>query len=348
MVDAPRLCECGCGGHPKTPGARFLPGHHGRVAPRAADGKLLAIYQPRTCDCGCGGHPKSHRSRFLPGHNMRPRGIPLTIRCRRCGHEQHYRPSHLKYVKSYDRKTGTYLCSPCQAHDRTRIATAALLAKRGVGSKDVPEVRQEALRDVADHMVRVAGGRQNVIAMMRASQGRHTEKGRVRRSIHQWVNGRRAGRFQLCRGCSKLIYLPPARLRPKLRRPALGFHDNCYREFQQTNEYKLWRQQVGSLKSPMLHFRLTRYPHPLPPRPPGRRPTFEQLESRFRWLLRHYLLRESWAEIAAKDGYERSTIAKGVASLIDILPDSWRKVFGKPTSLDKLLPIDRLRPPRNA
>lgn len=70
QTEAPRTCECGCGGHPRGKKSRFLPGHDAK-----AHGARLAEARKdepeRTCKCGCGGHPRGRHSDFLPGHDAR-------------------------------------------------------------------------------------------------------------------------------------------------------------------------------------------------------------------------------------------------------------------------------------
>jgi hypothetical protein len=351
VAEAPQLCECGCGGQPKTPRARFLPGHHMRLVTwRDPSHRPVCRYCGRQA---CNSTPSFKGSlksydpetdSYVCNTCQDGRARVKGVRCRRCGTRRDFILSRIRETKSYDPQSNTWLCGRCQAHDAVRGARAELLARYSIGPADSPDSRLAAMQDHAARTIGSAGARARREQRLAATQARRmTEEGRHRLSIHRLLAARRLGLFRLCPSCQKLVYVS----RYHLLKGRPGFHGNCYREFERTPQYKLWRQHIGNLRSPTVRLRLKRYPHPLPPRPPGRPPTPEQLEERFCWLLRHYLLRESWAEIAHRGGYERSAIAKGVASLLAILPDSWSEVFGGKEigrRLDDLLPMDRLRP----
>ena len=188
-----------------------------------------------------------------------------------------------------------------------------------------------------------AGGRSKLQELSRRALERGiSEKSRRRRAARELVTRSRPGEFRLCRLCHRLIYLAPYRL----RQGALGFHNSCYRQYQQTDDYKDWRRKLGSLKSPMLKLRMRRHPHPLPPGRAGKPPTPEQLTVRFRWVLKRFLLHKSLRKIASEEAWALGTIAEGIGTFIAVLPDTWNEVFGggnRGQRLDDLLPIARLR-----
>lgn len=337
IAETPRLCRCGCGRALRDRYSEFAPGHH----VRGSHGRPVRERTP--CQCGCGGQPKVLGARFLPGHHLRTPGIPLEIPCRRCGKTRHGRPSRVRQLKSYDPKSGTYLCKNCQAHDRLRRAREKLLNLYGITPSDGPAACRDVFRAQVDEMVKKAGGRQKLKQLRDAARRRgESVPGRRQRSIHLIVNGTRAGDFLLCLSCRKLLYLTPYRR----RQGALGFHRACYHRHQHGQDYRRWWKGLGYTKSPMFRLRITRYPHPLPVQQPGKPPTSEQLAARFRWCLKRFLLRKSLREIAREEAWALATIAEGIGTFIAVLPDTWNEVFGggKPgRRLDDLLPIARLR-----
>lgn len=342
---APRLCECDCGGElkDKRGRSRFLPGHH------------MYVYGHRWPTCRRCGRKASRPGKRLDSYDAQTNTYLCKwcrrqeVRCRRCGKVAELTPQRIANLKTLRTEADgslTYLCRECQARDRSRIARAALLKQHyDIGPGDA--AAREAWKDHIEAVVRTVGGRQNLRNMREGSRGRGlmTEKGRRKLTIKKMIAAQRAGEFRLCPlpSCQKLIYLSPFRVRDG----ALGFHRECYREYMNSDSYKDWRENLGDLRSPTLSLRLRRFAHPSPPRQRGNPPTSEQLKNHFRWLLRHYLLHQSWRGIQAIEGtYSHSAISEGVKSLIAMLPDSWSQVFcGHITGqrLDKLLPIGRLK-----
>jgi hypothetical protein len=258
----------------------------------------------------------------------------LTAFCRRCPNSVHGHRKRILGLKSLIREGDrlTYLCWPCQSHDKMRAMLAKQLADAGVPADADQSVRSQAL------LARLGDGRQ-----WGRPQPIFTEQGLRRKTAGMLLSDAQRGAvFRLCPYCRKLIYLRPSRLKAG----ALGFHGACYRAYRQTEQHREWRKLVGSARSPRYQARRRRYPEPLPHKGPGRAVASDQLAQRFRWLIRQTLLRQSLREIAALDQCGRSTVSEGIAAFVDLLPNTWTEVYGGGTTgkhLDDLLPIARLR-----
>jgi hypothetical protein len=90
-----------------------------------------------------------------------------------------------------------------------------------------------------------------------------------------------------------------------------------------------------------------RLPRPAPPSPFGRPHSPEALRQQFRWLLMYFLQGKTWRAIGHQDGnYYPASVRSGVYSFVQLLPDSWTKVFRTGSigrSLNEWLPIKHLR-----
>lgn len=338
-------CACGCGAKVKPDHRRFAPGHN----PHAPS---MGPPSCRGCERVSRSHPGKLRDYEATTNTYtcrfcRDRANRVAITCRQCGASRSVQARQAAAIESL--VTGpdgaTYICLECFRPAAADMARAKLLAKHyGVKRSDPPEVKRAALADHAQRMVRRAGGREHVLerALAATTEGL-SDRARRRRTIGLLVSkATRRREFRLCPLCGKLTVLTAHEVREG--RP--GFHGACARQWEQRDEYRRWRRQVGSPRSPLFAVRLRQYPYPLPSRPANRPPGPHELEQHFRWTLRRYGHRESWRDIAREESVTHGGARKGVLSFIALLPDSWRAVFGGAPpgpSLDEHLPIEQLR-----
>jgi hypothetical protein len=267
----------------------------------------------------------------------------VAVTCRRCYISTEMVPSRAAGLESiqWSATGATYLCGPCGGHDAAPRLRAALQRLYE------PTPPDEALAKHIRAVTAEAGGRAHLLELARrAARAGQSDKARRHRGILYRVNGAprgaRAGEFRLCPVCRLLTYLLPS----QVRRGASGSHQRCEREWRRSSEYREWRRSLGNSRSPLFALRRQGSPPPRPRRPGGRPPAAAQLEARFRFVLRHFLLHQSWREIGRLEHYTHGAVTQGVRALIAVLPDTWVEVFGNNLTgqrLDAWLPIQRLR-----
>src|SRR5207244_3543649 len=178
------------------------------------------------------------------------------------------------------------------------------------------------------------------------------EAGRRKQTLGRLAHNRRGAEFRLCLLCHLLLQLKRQQLKPSAeyaarwnRRPALGFHWGCWQEWRKDPKYSKWETELRMLGTPEGETYRRFHPMPEPPSLEGRTPTTEQLDRHFRWLIRHFCLRESWREIGKRDHFHHTTVMRCVKWLIQHLPATWSHVFpGRHLGrfLDKVAPMDEL------
>lgn len=293
------------------------------------------------CKCGCGGVPAA---------------ASVDVPCRRCGTSLAIPHKELRRRRTLEFGTAgpTRLCRRCVGRDALRIARQKLLATYGVGRHSSEEERRQAFMAHLELATAKAGGRDKLDELWRRGAAQpKSEDAKRRHTLGRIANTRRRrGEFRLCLHCHKLLYLHPAKLVPTEvarrkwnRRPALGLHRGCFREWERSPEFLAWFARIRSLDHGLKEMHRRRDPMRLPAAPRGKPARPEQLDRHFRWLIRHFGLGESWREIGERDDFDHAAVLRGVRSLLDVLPPTWHGVFcGMPPGkhLDELLPIARL------
>jgi hypothetical protein len=257
-------CACGCEGVPKTPGSRFIAGHHLRLAKYQEQARTARITQGR--------QPKA------------------SIKCRRCYRIRDVTPGQLRSLTTYQQDDRSYLCRKCCSHDKAKIAREKHVRMYGIDPSD-SETRAEFWSGHVRAMVAGAGGIRAVNCLSIASRKRGlSEKGKERLSAGLFIAGisRRKGRYEFCPLCKKLSYVHA------FREGARGLHFECYNQFRKTQAYTDWRKQLGHTKSPMFQFKLRRHSNPLSARSRNLRgPRQVEVKQRLSWLLRRLLLSQT-------------------------------------------------------
>lgn len=356
----PGTCACWCGGVP-SPGKRFISGHHSRVMPLDEHGRLLRKTRVvcRGCDRTWQGEPEAARGYDAGTHTYLCRTcgkrLQVELRCPRCQLVRHVDRHRLSGYRSlrWTPDGATALCRPCGGHEAARKGRAVILATQGVSFKDDAATQRAAFRDffARDRKRRDAPAPKSkahlaVLAAGRAVRQQRGTSHHVRdRIANRLLAGYpRKGEFRVCPLCHCLVYLEPREIREE--RP--GYHGECWAQWAEGPEFKEWQAAVGRAGTPLYDKRRAQYPVPRPHPPARRPPPPELLDQWFRWLVRHYLLQQSWGEIhASVEGWAgRSSIQKGVKAFIALLPARWVTVFGTRRAvarLDHVLPIERLR-----
>jgi hypothetical protein len=290
--------------------------------------------------------------------------------------------------------TARYLCKSCRGQDMAPKARAALVNKlldpeHRVSTyaddpdvdavlKNLPEnadlsrdakLQRAVLRAHIKSVVGEAGGHSAIVEKSREKREQDGWRGWPWAS-REMAERRRLSRLdpdgELCRcpRCHRLWHvLPPktgvaaitseGQIDAAARRDQ--FHPDCWQQWAEGAEHRRWRAGLGRPDSALFRFNLKNHVPPMPPGPSGRPAKSDEFKETLRWLLRHYLLRESWDRIGDDVSYSRQRVRDRVRTLVSFLPDHWMDVFPPDrdagrfygctlgTKLDHLVPIDRIR-----
>ncbi len=272
---------------------------------------------------------------------------PVRLYCRRCGKKPNrpVLPERLKHLRTFKRDEGkpTYLCKKCAGRENARKMRGHLVATYGVTPSDSEETHRAAMAAHVERYMRPRAGSAALRSARVARQERGlSDKARTKVSLGHFVKEHRAGEWRLCPICRKVHYLSPQ----EAAEGGPGMHNSCYRQFAHSDEYREWRRQVGSMRSPHFRLLLKRFPFPVPAAPRGRAANSEQLDRFFCWTLRYFAFGESWRQIGKSDSYSHVAVRQGVLTFIRHLPDTWREIFPDPRQgqrLETSLPVSQLR-----
>jgi hypothetical protein len=202
--------------------------------------------------------------------------------------------------------------------------------------------RKYKSREVWDGAGSVGADADHIIAMTRTiyqaivkEWGRaRMEEMRLRRGSGRGVRRGPAGNFQQwvarrtvtknpgvtrCRLCTKILTTSPG------GRRLHGGEGMCWDTWRRSPEYRAkWKQRRwGTVEhgAPI---------DPTMPRWRGHPTTPEGLARKYGWLIRHYLLRQTFTSIAEEDGVSREAVTQGVDDLVSWLPSDLACAFPRP------------------
>jgi hypothetical protein len=284
------------------------------------------------CACGCGQQVGKPEALYIFSHPHRPR---VTLRCRRCPTTIELTETEAKKRLTHEWNDGvnpTYLCKKCVARENIREADRIFLQNRKlVNLKMTSETDRERRKKAHQDQMVVATRKAIALVGLNETSDRKKlndllampslRRGLSERALLNRRNSRavhsidRPGLdFSLCPRCGKLL----ANAAGRDHRSTHGRYDASCAGLLATTAPPQARR--------------------------GGRP--RKLRDQLRWLLRYLLLRDSWGEVAAKEGFARATVANGAKALVGLLPGTWHAVFGADLlgrQLDELAPMPRVR-----